>query len=73
MATVATGNLTPLDMLEQALDPKYRSLFDQLREQGFTATGTMRLDGAPVSNVDFQQFLSQLRANPDNVLSVRVE
>lgn len=73
IANAATGEITLLDMLEQALDPKYRSLFDQLREQGFAATGTIRRDGASLSKIDFQQLLSQLRTNPDNVLSVRVE
>lgn len=75
--TVTSGSSqadrTLLDMLEQALDPQYRQLFDQLREQGFAATGTMRLDGEPVSRIDLMRLLNAFRANPAGVLSVRVE
>ena len=75
--SVASGSSqadrTLLELLEQSLDPQYRQLFDQLREQGFTATGTMRLDDNPVSRIDFMRLLNAFRANPAGVLSVRVE
>jgi hypothetical protein len=78
--TVATGagtstlpEVTLLDELERALGPRYKPLFDKIRADGFTPSGTARLDGQPVSVVDLLQVINKFRENPDNVLSVRVE
>jgi len=62
-----------LDLLEQALDAKYRPLFDKLREDGLAPAGTIRLDGTPVSVPEFMQIVNELRNRPESVLSLRVE
>ncbi len=62
-----------LDELERALDPKYKPVFDQLRAEGMSPTGTIRLNGSPVSQGDLLRLISVLRSDPESVLSVRVE
>jgi hypothetical protein len=62
-----------LDALERALGPQYRALFDQLRAEGFTSTGAMRLDGSAMSTVDFLRLLTLFQTSPDALLSVRAE
>jgi hypothetical protein len=62
-----------LDALERALGPQYKPLFDQLRTEGFSSAGTMRLDGAAISNVDFLRLVNLFQSNPDALLSVRAE
>jgi len=62
-----------LDALERALGPQYKALFDQLRSEGFTSAGTMRLDGAAISNVEFLRLANLFQSNPDALLSVRAE
>jgi hypothetical protein len=54
-----------LEQLEQALGPKYRGLFDQIRADGLTPTSSIRLNGSPVSTTDLLRFLNQIRSNPD--------
>jgi len=78
--TVASGattsslpEITLLDELERALGPRYKPLFDEIRADGFTPSGTARVDGQPVSIVDLLQIINRFRENPANVLSVRVE
>jgi hypothetical protein len=62
-----------LDALERALGPQYKALFDQLRAEGFTSAGAMRLDGGAMSNVEFLRLLNLFQTNPDALLSVRAE
>ena len=61
-----------LDELARAL-PQYQSLFDDLKTQGFTNPGTLRLNGSVISVSDLQQLLNTLRLNPDAVTSVELE
>ena len=60
---VVTSDL--LDQLEQALGPKYRGLFDQIRSEGLTPSSAVRLNGSPISTTDLLRLLNQLRSNPD--------
>ena len=62
-----------LDELERALGPRYASLFDQLRKEGFAATGDIRVDGSSISSLDILEILNRFRTSPESVLSVRVE
>ena len=64
---------TVLDDLERALDPKYKPIFDQIRAGGFTLSGAIRVNGAPISPADLQNLINQLRTNPDGVLSVGIQ
>ncbi len=66
--TVVSARLTTsdlLDQLEQALGPKYRGLFDQIRAEGLTPSNAVRLNGSPISTTDLLRLLNQLRSNPD--------
>jgi hypothetical protein len=75
--TVTTGSagLAPslLDELEMALGPRYRGLIDQLRSEGLSPSGTIRLNGSPVSMTELMTILGTLRGNPDAVTSVVIE
>jgi hypothetical protein len=62
-----------LDDLERTLGPKYKTVFDQIREAELTSTGTLQLNGAPITAEQLRELLQQLRANPELVRSVRVE
>jgi hypothetical protein len=62
-----------LDALERALGPQYKSMFDQLRAEGFTSAGAMRLDGAALSTVEVLRLLNLFQSNPDALLSVKTE
>jgi hypothetical protein len=62
-----------LDDLERTLGPKYKTVFDQIRESEFTSTGTLQLNGTPITADQLKELLQQMRANPDIVRSVRVE
>lgn len=62
-----------LDDLERTLGPKYKTVFDQIREAEFTSTGTLQLNGAPITADQLRELLQQMRANPEIVRSVRVE
>jgi hypothetical protein len=69
----ASSELSLLDALERALGPQYKSLFDQLRAEGFSPAGSIRLDGSPVSTVEFLRLVNLFQTNPDALLSVRAE
>ena len=69
----ATPSVSLLDELERALGPQYASLFDQLRKEGFGATGDIRVDGTTISSLDLLEILNRFRTRPESVLSVRVE
>jgi hypothetical protein len=71
--TVASGELSLselLEQLEQALGPKYRGLFDQIRSDGLTPTSSIRLNGSPISITDLLRFLNDIRSNPEAVTAV---
>jgi hypothetical protein len=61
-----------LDDLARAL-PQYQTTFEDLKAQGFSASGTIRLNGSSVSVADLQRLLNRLRQNPDAVSSVDIE
>ena len=61
-----------LDDLARAM-PQYQSLFNELKSQGFTTAGTLRLNGTTISVTDLQRLLNRLRTSPDAVTSVVVE
>jgi len=69
----ASSFMTYLDDLERALDPKYKPIFDRIRAEGLLATGTIKLNGNPISTVELLKIIQQLRANPDGVLSVGLD
>ncbi|HTY36631.1 MAG TPA: hypothetical protein VMH23_05950 [Bacteroidota bacterium] len=62
-----------LDELEQALDPKYKPVFDQIRSEGLSPFGATLVNGAAVSGPDLQKLLDFIRNNPGAVLTVSVE
>ncbi len=72
--TVASGSESNtsllLAQLEQALGPKYRSLFDQIRAEGLSPTGSIRLNGSSISISDLLGLLTQIQNNPDAVSAV---
>jgi hypothetical protein len=75
--SIATGAdpslLTILEELERSLGKKYKPLFDQIRANGLTPTGVVRVDGVPVNTVDLLRLVNQVRNNPEAVLSVDLE
>ena len=68
----AQSMLSILDELASIL-PQYQALFDQIKAQGFTTPGTLRLNGSVISISDLQRLLNTLRSNPDAVTSVELE
>ncbi len=61
-----------LDELARAL-PRYQSLFDELKAQGFTTAGSLHLNGTAISIADLQRLVNTLRQNPDAVTTVELE
>jgi hypothetical protein len=61
-----------LDDLARAL-PQYQTTFEDLKAQGFSSSGTIRLNGSTVSITDLQRLLNRLRQNPDAVSTVEIE
>lgn len=62
-----------IDDLERALPPTYKGLFDQIRAQNFSPSGTFRLNGSPISLGDLLKVLSDIRSNPESISSVNLE
>ena len=76
--TVARGGSetreeTLLDRLEQALGPRYRSLFDQIRANEFSPSGAPTLDNAPLTPAQIDTLITLIRQNPDLIRRVYVE
>ncbi len=76
--TVARGGSdtqeeTLLDRLEQALGPKYKSLFDQIRANEFGPSGAPTLDTAPLTTEQIDSLITLIRRNPDLVRRVYVQ
>ncbi len=53
------SRMSLLDQLEQGLDPKYKPLFDQIREGKLTPVGAIVLDGMSITTSDFLRLVSQ--------------
>jgi hypothetical protein len=62
-----------LDELEQALGPRYESVFDRIREEGLTSTGSIQLNGMTITTEQLRQLIEEIRANPEAVRSVQVQ
>lgn len=62
-----------LQELESSLPPKYKPLFDQVRTQNLSPSGTFRLNGSPISMSDLLNVLRDIRANQESVGSVILE
>ncbi len=76
--TVSTGGPDPreetlLDRLEQALGPKYKSLFDQIRANEYHSSGVLRLNNIPITPDRLDTLITLIRQNPDLVRGVHVE
>jgi hypothetical protein len=75
--TVALGSGTPtatlLDQLEAVLPLKYKPVFDRIRAEGLTQTGTIRLNNDAITQPDLMNLINMFRTNPDAVLSVELE
>jgi hypothetical protein len=59
--------------LEGALPPTYKPVFDQIRAQNLSPSGTFRLNGSPISLADLLRVLNDLRANPESIGLVNLE
>jgi hypothetical protein len=72
--TVASGGGSNISLLlsqlERALGPKYRSLFDTIRAEELSPTGSIRLNGSSISVSDLLGLLTQIQNNPDAVSAV---
>ena len=62
-----------LDELERTLDPKYKYLFDELRSEEMTMSGTIRVDGTPIPMSELLRLLSRFRSHPQGVENVTIE
>ncbi|MER3522802.1 MAG: hypothetical protein C4326_01705 [Ignavibacteria bacterium] len=74
MATTRTSSLAwLLQDLERALPAAYKPVFDQIRAQNLSPTGTYRLNGSPISLTELLRVLNEIRANPESVGSVDLQ
>jgi hypothetical protein len=64
---------TLLDELERSLDPKFKPVFDQIRSEGLSPSGGIRVNTAPITITEFLRVVSRLRGNPGSVLSVTLD
>jgi hypothetical protein len=75
--TVVTGpaglSLSMLDELERALGPRYQPVFDRIRSEGLTSTGTIRLNGTIITTGELVSILNRLRTTPDAVSTVELD
>ncbi len=62
-----------IDELERSLPTSYKPLFDQIRAQNLSATGTFRLNGSPISVTDLLNVLNEIRSNPESISAVEFE
>ncbi len=62
-----------LDEVESSLDPKYKPLFDQIRAEGLTSTGTIRVNGAAIQVNELLEILKYLRMHPDAVQTAGIQ
>lgn len=75
--TISTTRSTSLAWLlqdlERSLPPVYRPIFDQIRAQNLSPTGTYRLNGSPISLTELLRVLNDIRSNPEAVGAVNLE
>lgn len=75
--SVSTQRRSSLDWLlqelEDALPPSYKPVFDQIRAQDLSPSGTFRFNGSPISLADLLNALNDIRSSPESVSSVIVE
>jgi hypothetical protein len=74
--TVETGPSAVSSLLEElelTLDPKYKPLFDQIRSEGLSFTGSVRLNGAAIQVNELLEILKYLRSHPGAVQSAGLE
>jgi hypothetical protein len=75
--TISTSRSTNLSWilqeLESSLPPNWKPVFEQIRSQNLSPTGTIRLNGSPISIGDLLKVLSDFRTNPETVSSVDFE
>jgi hypothetical protein len=73
----ASGGLSSgasyLAELERALDPKYKPIFDQIRDEGLLPSGVLRLNGSLITSEDLLRIINQIRASSASVQSLRIE
>lgn len=73
----ASGGLSSgasyLTELERALDPKYKPIFDQIRDEGLSPSGVLRLNGSPITSEELLRIINQIRASSASVQSLRIE
>ena len=62
-----------LDELEQALGPKHKPLFDQIRQEGLLPFGSARAGGSVLSAAELQELLRYFHAHPEAVESAGLE
>jgi hypothetical protein len=62
-----------LDILERALGPKYKSIFDQIRSGEYSASGQLTQDGSSITPEQLRSLVNRFQENPDIVRAVRVE
>lgn len=62
-----------LQDLERSLPPVYKPVFDQIRAQNLSPTGSYRLNGSPISLTELLRVLNEIRANPEAVGAVNLE
>jgi len=69
----SSSALTLLELLERALGQKYRVVFDQIRAEGLTSLGSIRLNGSTISNAELSTYINRIRASLSLVRSVELQ
>lgn len=64
---------TLLDRLEQALGPRYKTLFDQIRANEYGPSGVPTLNNTPATQAQLDTLITLIRQNPDLVRGVHIE
>jgi hypothetical protein len=62
-----------LDEIEKSVGPDHAEVFNRIRREGFSATGSMTLNGTPLSYSDLLPLLELLRQNAGAVTQVELE
>jgi hypothetical protein len=62
-----------LDELEKALGPRHKALFERIRAEALSPTGTVLVNGAPITTTELVKIIAQLRDNPSSVVNADIE
>lgn len=62
-----------LQELESALPTTWKPVFDRIRAEGLSPSGTFRFNGSPISITDLLKVLNDIRSNPESVSAVNLE